>query len=145
MQKYSGDEDAILDNMDKLEKVCKLLGLDASEMKAAFTSSLSVLKGLSPSYFVYFSSLTLNHTGETIIVPYKPFKAEDVRDATAKGIYGRTFSFVPVHIFTCPMDSLTCQQLDRVSRQYPAGPQDKGPGPQGQKDWHPRHFRLRVL
>ena len=46
-QSFSGDEAAVLDNADtSLAYACNQLGLDPAQMKDAFTSSLSVLKGI---------------------------------------------------------------------------------------------------
>jgi len=74
---YTGDEEAKMENPGgSLAKVCNQLGLDPEQMQQAFTSSLSVTRG------------------ETIIRPYKPHEADDVRDATAKGLYGRTFTWI---------------------------------------------------
>jgi myosin-3 len=92
LQAYEGDEEARFeDSNGPLAVVCNQLGLDKDQMQQAFTSSLSVTRGLSSGCPL---SVLIPLQGETIVRPYKPFEADDVRDATAKGIYGRTFTWI---------------------------------------------------
>ena len=93
-QAYEGDEEAKFEDPNgPLAVVCNQLGLDKDQMQQAFTSSLSVTRGTlraCPSRFAQ----PHRGPGETIVRPYKPFEADDVRDATAKGVYGRTFTWI---------------------------------------------------
>eukprot|EP00056_Hartaetosiga_gracilis_P013687 m.229278 g.229278 ORF g.229278 m.229278 type:complete len:511 (+) comp13882_c0_seq4:119-1651(+) len=74
---FGGDEEAyIVSTDDIIAKCCKNLGVVQEAIVDALTSSVNIARG------------------EQIVKKYKPFEAEDVRDAMAKALYGKTFRWI---------------------------------------------------
>jgi len=74
---FGGEDTAVLtSSADLLEKMCNRLGVETEAMKEAMLTSVTITRG------------------ETIVRPYKPSESEDVRDATAKALYGRCFTYI---------------------------------------------------
>jgi len=74
---FGGDEQSnITSAADILERACNQLGVETEAMKEALQTSVTITRG------------------ETIVRPYRPSESEDVRDATAKALYGRCFTYI---------------------------------------------------
>eukprot|EP00055_Hartaetosiga_balthica_P002458 m.4037 g.4037 ORF g.4037 m.4037 type:complete len:957 (+) comp2161_c0_seq1:253-3123(+) len=74
---FGGDEEAyIVSTDDVIAKTCKQLGVVNQVIVEALTSSVNIARG------------------EQFVRQYKPYEAEDVRDAMAKALYGKTFRWI---------------------------------------------------
>ena len=74
---FGGDEAAeITSGAAVLNSACNQLGVSGEAMELALTTLVTIVRG------------------EEMIKNYKPFEAEDVRDATAKSVYGHTFQWI---------------------------------------------------
>ena len=69
---------------------------DQAEVKnLAQVNILSELLGIEPTYIIQALTVSVNTArNETITIPYNSRKAQDVRDATAKALYERTFAWI---------------------------------------------------
>lgn len=74
---FGGDEiSAVVSGDDQVEKVCGQLGVELLALKEALTTSTTIVRG------------------EPVVKQYKPTESDDVRDASAKALYGRVFTYI---------------------------------------------------
>jgi len=74
---FGGDESStIVSGDDLIEKLCNQLGVETLALKEAMTTTVSVVRN------------------DTVVRQYKPNESDGVRDASAKALYGRVFSYI---------------------------------------------------
>ena len=73
---FSSSDQAEVKNMSQLHILSELLGIEHTPIVQALTVSVNTARN------------------ETITIPYNSRKAQDVRDATAKALYERTFAWI---------------------------------------------------
>lgn len=122
---FSGEESAhISSSAEILNTACSLLGVELSTMELALTTLVTITRG------------------EEVIREYKIEQADDCRDAAAKAIYGRAFSWIVSQVRTQPMSCLMVLMSAILLGQCASCQQQAKALHEGSKDFVPRYLRI---